>query len=83
MEPGWYSIVVTPDDGTHIYRLGDGYDAEAFGPLLDRVRAAHAVPDGWVNLGAGWDLSITEGPIHPKRLAAADVTVHDHIPGPA
>lgn len=79
-----YALVRTPDDGVHLYRLGEHEDtgAPAVCALLDGIRAAHGMPDGWVDLvdevtGAPlWGLSLTE-PLDPDVVRDLAPTLHD------
>lgn len=72
-----YVLVRTPDDGAHLYRLGEYADTSD--PVavakLDGIRAAHKIPDGWVDMD-GWSLQIG-GPLDPDAVGRLDATTHD------
>lgn len=74
----WYARIETAADGIHLYELVAADTEAELVARADRVaelRAAHGIPENWVEDDqAGWDVSVIQGPLHPKLLAIA--TMH-------
>ena len=72
-----YALVRTPDDGAHVYRLGE-HESTAdpvVVALLDGIRTAHKIPADWIDRD-GWSLTVG-GPLNPDAVASIGATVHD------
>lgn len=79
-ESAWWWKIQTPDDGAHFYPSGYDPATGVPGDEQARVLAAHSVPAGWVDLGEGWDVALTTGPLHPSTVADPASHIHDTVP---
>lgn len=79
----WHYRLVTPDS-VEIYPLpeattADDYDRRS--RIVAALNARHQVPDDWMESGAGWDVALLEGDLHPSLVQMA--TLHDIDDTPA
>lgn len=76
----WYARIQTTVDEIHLYELAPAVteeEMEARTRRIEELRIAHGIPEDWVAgypPPAQYDVSILEGPLHPKLVAIA--TLH-------
>lgn len=69
----WWMIINTPDDGVHLWELGDRDPA----PAIHAAKALLGVPpstDAMLD-GSAWDVQITPGQPHDQLMSRA--VIHD------
>lgn len=81
MDGTWYARIQTTAAGIHLYELvaaTTDEEQEARAQRIAELCVEYGIPEDWAGHpdrdAEGWDVSIIDGPVHPKLLAIA--TVH-------